>query len=68
MVPVKQLTLKQVQYLRTMPYGTKVTASTAEVLEMHEQLQTLFEGIVRLDFAERIALRNKQYEIPKEIV
>ena len=64
MMPVTQLSKKDVQCLRKKGYGTnnkKITVTYQEVKEMQKHLQTLFTGGVQMSFAEKIACRNKEY-------
>ncbi len=64
MKPVNLLTLSDVQRLRRMSYGTNgkdINVSYCEVKEMQRHLQTLFTGRIQMSFAEKIALRNKEY-------
>lgn len=64
MMPVTQLSKKDVQCLRNKIYGTNgktITVTYQEVKEMQKHLQTLFKGGVQMSFAEKIACRNKEY-------
>ena len=64
MMPVTQLSKKDVQCLRKKSYGTNgktITVTYQEVKEMQKHLQTLFTGDVQMNFAEKIACRNKEY-------
>ena len=68
MKPVSQLTLKDVQTLRRQMCGTngrQLTVTQTEVEDMHRHLQTLFTGTVQMSFAEKIAYRNKAYDLRK---
>ncbi len=64
MKPIAQLTLQDVELLRKKGYGTNGTAVTLthqEVRQMHQHLQTLYSGKIQMNFAEKIAYRNKAY-------
>ena len=64
MIPVNQLSKKDVQCLRKKRYGTNgksITITYQEVKDMQKHLQTLFQGGVQMSFAEKIACRNKEY-------
>jgi hypothetical protein len=64
MIPVNQLSKKDVQRLRKKSYGTNgkaITITYQEVKDMQKHLQTLFAGGIQMSFAEKIACRNKEY-------
>lgn len=64
MKPIAQLTKSDVQRLRRKAYGTNgksVIVTSQEVKDMQKHLKTLFTGGIQLNFAEKIALRNKEY-------
>lgn len=64
MKPVAKLTKNDVEILRNKNYGTNgqaVKVTVKEVEEMKKHLQTLFSGAIQMSFAEKIALRNKEY-------
>jgi len=64
MIPVTQLTRKDVQRLRRKKAGTNgksVTATEQEVKDMQTHLGTIYTGKIQISFAEKICLRNKEY-------
>ncbi len=64
MIPVQQLTKKDVECLRRKKYGTNkksISITQQEVEDMQKHLQTLYCGGVQMSFAEKIAFRNKEY-------
>lgn len=64
MKSVAKLTKNDVQFLRKNSYGTNgksITVTYQEVIDMQAHLQTLYSGRIQLNFAEKIASRNKEY-------
>lgn len=64
MKPITQLTLRDVQSLRRKGPGTNgknIFVTQQEVLAMQSHLQTLYTNRVQINFAEKIAFRNKEY-------
>ena len=63
-MPITMLSRKDVELLRRKNYGTNgkcVTVSLKEVIEMKSHLETLYTGNIQMNFAEKIASRNKEY-------
>lgn len=63
-MPVTTLSYKDVQSLRRKCYGTNgknIFVTQQEVEEMKAHLDTLYAGKVQMNFAEKIACRNKEY-------
>lgn len=61
---IAQLTRTDVERLRRKKAGTNgkyVSVSAQEVQDMKQKLETLYSGKVYTTFAEKIALRNKEY-------
>lgn len=57
---IEALTIDQVERLRSQPSGTKgrsISITEKDVRRVHDKLERLYEGTVRLSFAEKIAFR-----------
>lgn len=60
----EQLTRNDVEVLRNKPYGTNgnsITVTEQEVKDTKKQLEKLYTGRVQMNYAEKIALRNKEW-------